>query len=701
VTFLHPLMLWGTLAALIPLLVHLFDRRRPRPHPFAAISFVLRSQKRTASRLKLRRLLLYILRTLILLAVPIALARPQLASEAGSAQAARGPAATAIVLDTSLSMRFKDGGGSLFERGREEARDALKDLLPEEPATVLLCGARAEPPPSPIFDRGRLRSMIDEARPTYLGADVTRCLELAARALEESPIPGKRLVVISDMTASAFRLDAPPPQVKGPGGEPVRPEVVLRDAAAGRKVLPNRAVVDLRIEPAQQAGPRAFQLTATVRNFSPEPAKDVEVALKIDGRVVAKGFLQLAADGTGQKALTYRFEQGGTFFGEVQLQPDGLEEDDRRPFVVTVPRELRALVVNGEPSSVRYRDEAFFVSAALDAPGSPVQQTVRDVESAFRDRFEDYEVILLLNAPAPGAEEARRLQEFVQRGGGLFVSIGDRVDPDAYNKALGDLLPRHLRLVRTSAAREETEGESKAARLLEIQQDHPVLAPFTGRAREGLMSARFYKYMLLEPDAPRAGREPSEALATYEDGAPAIAIARRGKGRVLLFTSTVDRDWSDFAIRTSFLPLLQRFLSYLTGGLEEREELRAQVGETITLHPADDRRPQAVKSPSGAEVELRRNDDGSLSAGPLSEPGMHVAVDDKGQPIPQLSFAAQLDPSESNLQRLDPDALAAHFGEETVRAQARAGERPAVPVWTWLFVLAAAAFFFEGVLLRK
>jgi len=163
----------------------------------------------------------------------------------------------------------------------------------------------------------------------------------------------------------------------------------------------------------------------------------------------------------------------------------------------------------------------------------------------------------------------------------------------------------------------------------------------------------------------------------------------------------VDRDWSDFAIRTSFLPLLQRFLLYLGGGLDEREELRAQVGDTVTLRPPEDRRPQSVRAPGGAEVELRRNDDGSFAAGPLLEPGMHVALDDKGQPIPALSFAAQLDPAESDLRRLDVGALAAHFGEETVRAAARAGERPSVPVWTWLFVLVAAAFFLEGVLLRK
>src|SRR5437660_10369465 len=100
-TFAHPVFLFGCLAALIPLLVHLFDRRRPRQVPFGAISFVLKSQRRTASRLKLKRLLLYALRTLILLALPVALARPEWKRDAAAASASMGPAATAIVLDGS------------------------------------------------------------------------------------------------------------------------------------------------------------------------------------------------------------------------------------------------------------------------------------------------------------------------------------------------------------------------------------------------------------------------------------------------------------------------------------------------------------------------------------------------------------------------------------------------------------------------
>jgi hypothetical protein len=699
-TFAHPWMLLGAVAALIPLLIHLFDRRRPRPHPFGAISFVLRSQRRTASRLRLKRLLLYLLRTAILLALPVALARPELGRAAQVAAASRGPAATSIILDASLSMRYSDGT-SLFEKGRELARGALRDLMPDEPANVIVCGPSLPPPPSPTFDRSQLRATVDAASPTFSAADLNRCLDLAVHSLEESSVSGKRLVIISDLTTNSFRLNVPPPTVNGPKGEMIRPEVVIRDAAAGRQTLPNRAVVDLKIEPALQLGPRAFQFTFTVRNFSPEAVKDLEASLKVGDQVVAKGFMDIPPNGAAQKTLRHRFNVGGVLAGEVLISGDNLAADDRLPFVITVPKDLRALVINGEPSPIRYRDEAFFVEAALNAPGSPVRQTVKDPEAGFRENFSQYELILLLNVPVPTAEASRQLAEFVNKGGGLFISLGDRVEPELYNKHLGDVLPRPLRLVKTSVAPEEPDADRKAAKLGKVVTEHPIFSLFTGRAREGLMSARFYRYMLLEAEP--AGTKSSEVLATYEDGAPAVAVARRGQGRVLLYTSTVDRDWSDFPIRTSFLPLMQRFSAFLCGSLEEREELRGRVGEPIVLPAKGQETIAAVRSPSGAEVPTRLQEDGSSIVGPLEEPGVHQVLDPIGKPIPSHTFAALLDPSESDLTRISPDELSAYFGQEDV-VKGSAGDAQKehrVPFWSWLIVAAAMAFFFEGVLLRN
>jgi hypothetical protein len=695
VSFGQPWFLFGLLAGLIPLAVHLFDRRKPRPQPFAAIAFVLRSQRRTASRLKLKRLLLYTLRTLILLAIPLALARPELRRPGTPMAQAIGPAATAVVVDRSLGMRFQEGQ-SLFDKARTEARSALASLGPEDPVTVVPCGSDVVPPAAPGLDRSLARETVERMRPAWTGADLGRCLELAARALEESPTPGKRLVVISAFTAGSLRLETPPPTLRGPGDKRVRPEMVLRDVARGRKVLPNHFIVELKAEPAPQAGGRSVQVSFTVRNVSESAAREVQASVELGGRVVAKAFLELAAGGTAQKTLTVRSEVGGPVAGAVMLSPDGLAEDDRRDFIVHVPRELRVLVVDGAPSPVRYRDEAFFLEAALSAPSSPVRTTLRDPEAGLRERLDAYDVVVLANVSAPGAEEAGRLRSFVEAGGGLFISMGDRVDPEPWTARMGELLPRPLRLVKTAGGGPpETEG--RLARLGDVHWDHPLFAPFAGRAREGLLGARFSKYMLVEGGTRADG---SEVLAAYDDGAPAFVTARRGRGRVLLLTGTLDRDWGDFAIRTSYLPLVQRATAWLASALDERETVQGRVGQTLTLRPDPQTPVTEVRAPSGEAVPVRIEADHSLSVGPLPEPGLYRALDRAGQPVASSQFAAVLNPADSDLTRLDEAQLQAYFGEEAVRGPASVADRR-VPLWTWLVVMAAAAFFCEGLLLRK
>ena len=106
--FASPALLWGLLAAALPLAIHLLLRRRPRPVDFPAIALVLRAQRRTERRRRLRRLLLLAARTLLLAAVALAIARPR--AERPGAAAAAGPAATVIVLDASGSMGYRLGG---------------------------------------------------------------------------------------------------------------------------------------------------------------------------------------------------------------------------------------------------------------------------------------------------------------------------------------------------------------------------------------------------------------------------------------------------------------------------------------------------------------------------------------------------------------------------------------------------------------
>ena len=64
VFFLYPLFLFGLLAASLPVLIHLLNRRRLKRIQFPAVRFILLSQKRISRSYRLRHWILLALRTL-------------------------------------------------------------------------------------------------------------------------------------------------------------------------------------------------------------------------------------------------------------------------------------------------------------------------------------------------------------------------------------------------------------------------------------------------------------------------------------------------------------------------------------------------------------------------------------------------------------------------------------------------------------
>ena len=445
--FVNPALLWGLLAAAIPVAIHLFFRRRPRPTPFPAIDFILRARRETQRRLRLKKILLFTARTLLLAAIATAIARPRAEQPGSSAPIAVGPRATAIVLDASGSMRYQLGGQTLFERALADARDALASLTSEEPATVVVCGMDPPTAEPPSFDRAAVRRVLDRAAAAAGHSDLTTCVQAAAQALSASKaqegLP-KRIVVATDLAASAWRLDAPAPTVDSPRG-PVRPEVSVLDAARG-EALPNRAVVGLEAEPDPAAGSRGYKFTATLVNHGSQKLPEVPLSLQLgigpEQKTAIRSFTELPAGGAVRKSLLQAFPKGGPAAVQVSIPGDALPLDDARTVVLDVPRDVRALVVDGAPSPIKYRDEAYFVESALTSAASPVRPHLVDAEALVREDLAQYDVVFLLNVRSVGAKAAE-LQRFVENGGGLFISVGDQVDPDLYGARAGRA-PAHV-----------------------------------------------------------------------------------------------------------------------------------------------------------------------------------------------------------------------------------------------------------------
>ena len=111
-------------------------------------------------------------------------------------------------------------------------------------------------------------------------------------------------------------------------------------------------------------------------------------------------------------------------------------------------------------------------------------------------------------------------------------------------------------------------------------------------------------------------------LARFQDGGPALLERRCGRGTVLWFTSTCDRDWNDWPQSRLFLPMVHQMLGYLAG-LADGGPVRY-----VSLGPAQ--------------------------LGPDAVPG----VFDRGK----YHDVVNMDPRESETDRCTPEEFAARLG---------------------------------------
>jgi hypothetical protein len=103
------------------------------------------------------------------------------------------------------------------------------------------------------------------------------------------------------------------------------------------------------------------------------------------------------------------------------------------------------------------------------------------------------------------------------------------------------------------------EPGSRIARIAFLDRNHPGLEPFAGPRSGDFGTARFFRHRRV-----RTGDE-DRVLARFDDGDAVLIERKVGAGRVLIWTSTFDTYWNDFAVQPVFLPFLHQVTKTLAG----------------------------------------------------------------------------------------------------------------------------------------
>jgi Aerotolerance regulator N-terminal len=564
----------GALAALaIPIIIHLMFRQRARTVDLGTLQFLKIVLRDNARRRRLKRWLLLALRMASIALIAFLFARPYMLA----IEPAPGDRLVVVLLDQSASMGLR-GGSRPIDQGMAEARAILGRIGQ---------GTQLE---AATFDRAvyPLSSPTDLTKstlePTARGTNYSAALAWARDLFVRSRKAKKELHILTDLQRSG--LDR---------GEAVRipadVEVHLRDF--GRAFPKNIAVTDITIAPPTVRPGESVSVTATVLNTSPLPFSKCPVQLHVAAGNHKRDLdrsVDLPAAASASVTFPLDALAEGTWSGHVEASAgDELPFDDRRFLAFRVAPPVRVLLVDGEPGRAPYEGETFFLQAALRLATtgeryekSPFDvQTVDLVGGSELPDLRKTDAVVLANVENLGASDARRLGEFVARGGGLLIFTGDRIRAGS----TGSLEAAGLGVGEVVGPANATE---MPWRLERWETTHPVFAPFADPEHGDVRRPAFTAITRIKP------HQGVRVLAWFRGDEPALLTRTKGRGKVLWFTSACDRAWGDWPRGRMYLPMIHQMIAYVSG-LAQGDRIQQVVA-------SDDRTPGVAESDGVMQV---------------------------------------------------------------------------------------------------
>ena len=745
--FQNPGLLAGMALAAVPLVIHLLNRRRFKPQPWAAMRFVLAAYKKTRRRVQMENLLLLLARVLAVALFALAITRPYASGDSPLAALREERRDLVLLVDASASTGYQDDVRSVHAAIRERTAELLDELdgARGDRAKLAFLGARARI--FPWTDPSDARSILDTLEGALdENADLAGTLFQLADELEEDAKSGVgsalEIRLLTDLQQSLFLSFKDQGTAEtGSDGDlnppPALAEQLERFEALDTKVLvedlgpramrpPNLSVSALTPIGEDPRVGAPFDVAVEITNHGDQDVLAERVALQVGDDRLPSQRIDIPARSSAEATFSVLLDEPGRHALIAALEGDRLGIDDTRALVIDAPPPLNVLLVNGAPADRIEDDEVGFLSAVLEPPdefggGASNPFRVQVIGPAELDAapsapdgsltqrdgstIEGADVIVLANLGPLSAGVVERLEARIAAGSSLVVTVGDRAsdverwaEPLLGEDGVGLLPAQPSRLV--SAPR-----RTSYYRVASFVEESPELGYFADKKRTPLLTeVPIYDFVATSP-LPGA-----TVLARLSDArtSPLLVTRPFGRGRTLLWTTSIDRAWNRIPDSgKTFVPLVLELFDAIAPDRDSSYNLG--VGSELTVTTAAFPRSPMLVDPRGRQTPLEgaptERDDGrwvlpSLSADRLDRAGLYELKSEGAKSVP---IAIHVPSDESDLSRATPAEVEAIHTALVVTEQTGSQpdtERTAAPrtgeIWRLLAMIALGLLVFES-----
>jgi len=657
--FLAPWFLGGLAALGVPVFVHLLRRHITTPRPVSSLMFFEKGIQSSTRHHKLRYLLLFALRSALILLLVLAFANPFVRRAAAGAN----DRLLLIVLDNSFSMR----AGTRFADAKQQALSTLAAKPHGQKAQIMALGGQLEVLTQPITDDTQLRAALESVQPGDGHANFGD-LGRAIRTLSETNPAPIDLHLFSDMQRSAM------PANFADMVFPSAVKLVLHPVAKGA-AEPNWTVesIDAPAQLQDPKDPKRSKVDAVIAGFN-TPAATKSVSLLVNGKVIATRKVDVPANGRATVNFAPLSIEYGFNRCEVRIEGgDAFPADDAGVFSVRRSDPERVLFVHAGNDT---RSPLYFGAAlGAAAQSSFILQSVAAEQSTDLDPSKFAFVVLSDTVTLPSIFE-HTLAQYIAKGGSVLI-------------ALGTSAAHHEKIPIWDAAVKDARDYARTgapATMGQVDFSFPALAQADpGRDSGGWADIKIFYSVVVDPGQARVA-------ARLTDGTPLLLDKQIGEGHVLLLTTGLDNLTNDLPLHPLFVAFVDQTARYLSGN--ERLSGSRPVDSYVQLRAGTEAAGSAgsveVIDPDGKRP-LSLSEARTMQSYRLDRAGFYQIRFANGR---DAVIGVNPDRRESDLEPMAPDVQQLWSGSSTGAGQLTAAAAPVAsnkqPFSLWWYVMLLA-----------
>lgn len=719
-TFLNLAFLWGLPLLSVPIAIHLLSRRRQSVVKWGAMQFLTTSSIRRRKMWRIDDLLLMLLRTLAVLALVMALARPFWQGWGSGGGSGRD---IIFVCDVSLSMGRSWKEETSFDHLLHRAESILSHAGGTDTVRGMVTIGRgewlsADPAVASAENKHQFLEALKNIGITESSADWHSCLNNVIRLAPPAGANARLIVVLSDGQAEGWQQEDQPAwaNLLRAAGEAKIPTAIEIYNVNDQTFAANNVAVDQLTTPRQlMAIGEPYVVEAEVRNHGHIAVHDCSLTWSVDETEIGTSAVGALAAGQSTK-IRFRHATGNPGVTRMTCRlnaVDDLPADNQRNLLLTTVEHVPLLVVddaaNNDPLTT---DRGYLLSAlGLERTGeknashrSEFQvKVIASTEFGLED-LSKFRAIVVPNTPALDNATIEKLTEFIRNGGGLWLGLGDKTLPVEFNRQFfrsgSGIAPWSI---------EEAKGDLiRRDDVLTIHpptQEHPATSLLSDTQRLDIDRAQVFRRF---PFASARSSQQVPVLLQSGTGEALVIEGTLGQGRFIVQSFPMGVRWSNLPLTQAYVPMVHEWLWYLMQ--PSTVSLNLAPGEPIKVALPNNEHIRAVQlqRPTGKPVPLTtflQGDQVMAQSRRTQLPGRYdVVIQIEGKPDETRAYQVQRAKEESNLAlwssqltdignsspaiRINPPApllMPVNSGQQTTGS----------PLWRLLLLVVVIAFVIE------